>query len=85
MDNLFLIRDIIDFSMSNDFNIGFLLILLIVIKAFEQVGHDYLLNVLKAFRFGETFISWIKLLYRGALVMLKVGGGLSCPVPLKRN
>lgn len=77
MDNLFLIRDVIDLSMSNDFNIGFLSI--------DQVGHDYLLNVLKAFGFGETFISWIKLLYRGASVMLKVGGGLSCSVPVKRE
>lgn len=83
MDNLFLIRDVMDLSMNDDFNIGFLSI--DQEKAFDRVGHEYLLNVLKAFGFGETFISWIQLLYRGASVMLKVGGGLSCPIPVKRG
>ncbi len=82
MDNLFLVRDVIDLFMRNLFNIGLLSI--DQEKAFYCVGHNFLLNVLKAF-FGETLISWITLLYRGASVMLKVGGELSCPVPVKRG
>jgi len=83
MDNLFLIRDVMDLSMNDDFNIGFLSI--DQEKAFDRVGHEYLLNVLKVFGFGENFISWIQLLYRGASVILKVGGGLSCPIPARRG
>lgn len=82
MVHLFLVRDVIDLSMRNDLNIAILSI--DQEKAFDCVAHNYLLNVLKAFGFGDTFISWIKLLYRGASVMLKLGGGLSYPVPVKR-
>lgn len=42
-----------------------------------SLSYDYLFNALKIFGFEETFISCIKLLYRGAAVMLKIGGGLS--------
>lgn len=40
---------------------------------------------LKAFGFGDPFISWIKLLYAGVSTKLKVGGGLSKPVSVCRG
>lgn len=83
MDNLFLMRDVIEMSFRNNLDVGFLSI--DQEKAFDRVGHEYLFNVLKAFGFGESIISWIKLLYEGASVMLKMGGGLSCPVPVERG
>lgn len=83
MDNLFVLRDIIDLSLVKKMDVGFLSV--DQRKAFDFVSHDYLFNVLKAFGFGDFFISAIKLLYAGASVLLKVGGGLSCPVPVERG
>lgn len=73
MDNLFLLRDMIDFNRSNNFNVGVLS--LDQEKAFDQVDHKYLFTVLKQFGFGENFILYIKLLYFNAFVMVKAGGG----------
>lgn len=83
MDNLFLIRDIIDLSKLQELNVG--LFSIDQEKAFDRVDHVYLFKTLEAFGFGEKFISWIKLLYSRATVLLKVGGGLSRPVPAQRG
>lgn len=63
MDNLFLIRDLIDLSKFQDLDFG--LFSIDQEKAFDRVDHNYLLKTLEAFGFGETFISCIKLLYSG--------------------
>lgn len=83
MDNLFLLRDVIDFNQSNRFDLGVLS--LDQEKAFDQVDHKYLFTVLKEFGFGENFISYIKLLYSDAFVMVKAGGGLSAPIRMSRG
>ncbi len=54
-------------------------------KAFDRVDHGYLFSALSSFGFGERFISWVKLLYRDVSVLVKVGGGLSASVPVKRG
>lgn len=54
-------------------------------KAFDRVDDNSLFKTFEAFRFGETFISCMRLLYAGASGLLKVGGGLSPPVPLYRG
>lgn len=54
-------------------------------KAFDRVDHNYLFNILKAFGFGESFINWVKLLYKDAACIVKVGGGLSCPILVTRG
>lgn len=83
MDNLFLTRDIIELSKLQELNVG--LFSIDQEKAFDRIDHRYLFSTLEAFGFGKKFISWIKLLYFGATVMLKVGGGLSRPVPVQRG
>ncbi len=40
-------------------------------KAFDRVEHGYLFEVLRSFGFGENFIKWIKILYKGALTKIK--------------
>lgn len=83
MDNLFLVRDIMNLANAGNEGVGFLSV--DQEKAFDEVDHLYLFKTLKAFGFGENFISWIKLLYTGASALLKVGGGLSCPVLVHRG
>lgn len=83
MDNLFLIRDILDICKDFKMNVG--LIALDQEKAFDRVDHNYLFNALKAFGFGKSFINWVKLLYTDAVCIVKVGGGLSCPIPVSRG
>ena len=81
MYNLFLIRDIIDLSKLQELDVG--LFSIDQEKAFDRVDHPFLFKTLDVFGFG--IISWINLLYTGATVLLKVGGGLSRPVPVQRG
>lgn len=54
-------------------------------KAFARVDRLYLFRTLEAFRFGENFLSGVKLLYWNAAVLLKIKGGLSRPILLWRE
>ena len=84
VDNLFLIRDVLDICKLPDVNVG--LLSLDQEKAFDRVDHQYLFKTMKAFGCGDVFfLSWMSLLYAGASCMVKVVGGLSCPIPAKRG
>lgn len=54
-------------------------------KAFDRVDHRFLFSVLKAFGFGEKFIARVSLLYNRASCLVKVGKGLSRPIPVERG
>lgn len=82
-DNLFLIRDLWDICKLCNIDAG--LISLDQEKAFDRVDHGFLLSTLRAFGFGEGFLSHLSLLYKDALCSVKVGGGLSCPVEVQRG
>jgi len=83
IDSLFLVRDIIEFNQKIKKDLGVLS--LDQEKAFDRVDHEYLFKVLKGYGFGDVFISYIKLLYSNVYVMVKVGGGLSAPIPVTRG
>ncbi len=83
MDNLHLIRDVVDYAHCKDVSMG--LLSLDQEKAFDRVDHGFLFDTLNAFGFGEKFISRIKLLYSEAKCMIKMGGGLSVPINVKRG
>lgn len=82
-DNLFLIWDVLDICKVFKTKIG--LISLDQEKVFDRVDHKYLFNVLGVFGFGQVFFKWVKLLYAGASCIVKVGGGLSRPIPVTRG
>ncbi len=83
MDNLFLIRDVIDFNQFDNVDLGVLS--LDQEKAFDRVNHRYLFEVLRNFGFGKDFISYIQLLYSEVSAIVKAGGGLSAPVPVLKG
>jgi len=82
-DNLFLMRDIMDYA--GIYNVDFGLLSLDQEKAFDRVDHHYLFKVLKCYGFGEHFLSWIRILYADAVSMVKIGGGLSVPIQMNRG
>uniref|UniRef100_H3BW47 Reverse transcriptase domain-containing protein n=1 Tax=Tetraodon nigroviridis TaxID=99883 RepID=H3BW47_TETNG len=84
MDNISLIRDLIDVCRADmDYHFG--IVCLDQEKAFDRVDHSYLFSTLRAFGFGDGFIAWVSLLYRGAQCLVKTGAGLSRPIAVQRG
>ena len=57
------LRDLIFYANENDLDLAVLN--LDWYKAFDTVSIEFLLKILDAFGFGETFIGWISILYNG--------------------
>ena len=74
VDNVHLIRDVLDVSSSLGFNTG--LISLDHEKAFDRVEHNFLWEVMESFGFSAGFIAKIKVLYSEVESVLKVNGSL---------
>ncbi len=83
MDNLILIRDVFYYAYCKDVSMG--LLSLDQEKAFDRVDHVFLFDTLNAVGFGEKIISRIKRLYTEATCMIKMAGGLSIPINVKRG
>ena len=82
-DNLFLIRDVLDISNFQEIDVG--VISIDQQKAFDMVHHEFLFSTLRAFGIGQGFMSWVKLLYSRTTCMVKIRGGLSRPIQVKRG
>ena len=54
-------------------------------KAFDNVDHGYLFNTMRAMGFGNTFLSYLKLFYNGAISLIKVSGSLTAPFPFEKG
>ena len=54
-------------------------------KAFDRVEWPYLFHTLRRFGFGDTFISWIRLLYTSPLACVRTNNDYSDYFPLKRG
>ena len=54
-------------------------------KAFDRVEWPYLFSLLKRFGFGNTFISWIRLLYTSPQACVRTNNDYSDYFPLKRG
>ena len=46
-------------------------------KAFDRVEHEYLFGILRRYGFGENFVKWITILYRGAITRIHCNGFLT--------
>ncbi len=71
-DNIRLLEEIIDYA--NDRNEESFLITLDAQKAFDSVDHDYLLEILKVYKFPKEYINWIKILYTDLNASVLVNG-----------
>jgi len=77
LDNVHLIRNIMDYVNQKDLPCAF--ISLDQSKAFDRVSHEYLFRALQAYGFGDSFISWVKLLYNDICSSVIVNGFISDP------
>ena len=76
-NNIHLIRDAINFSISNINNLPLAIVYLDQSKAFDRVNHDYLFRTLRAF-------DCIALAYTCTESLLKINGSLTAPFDFKR-
>ena len=83
VDNVHLIRDILDVSSSLDVDMG--LISLDQEKAFDRVERSFLWKVMGKFGFSAGFIAKIKVLYSDVESVLKFNGSLSAPFRVCRG
>ena len=83
IDNIMSVRDVIDLVTLNNKE-GFL-IKLDQEKAFDRVSHSFMFKVLNKLNFGNTFISWIKILYNDIKSTVKINGHLTPFFPICRG
>uniref|UniRef100_A0A674MKT3 Reverse transcriptase domain-containing protein n=1 Tax=Takifugu rubripes TaxID=31033 RepID=A0A674MKT3_TAKRU len=83
VDNVHLIRDVLEVSRSLDVDTG--LISLDQEKAFDRVEHQFLWKVMERFGFSPGFIAMIRVLYCDIESMLKFNGSLCAPFRVRRG
>ena len=54
-------------------------------KAFDTINHDFIVDCLHHFNFGNSFINWIKLFYNDIKSIMIHNGYLSEPFPVQRG
>ena len=82
-ENIRLISDVIEYCKID--NSGGLLFAIDYRNAFDSLEHDFIIYALESFNFGSNFISWIRLLYRNALLTVKNNGFTSSWFPCSRG
>lgn len=83
VDNVSLIRDILEVSSSFGFSVG--LLSLDQEKAFDRVEHRYLWKVLTRFGLSPGFIAKIMVMYENIESVLKFNGSLCTPFKVSRG
>ena len=81
-DNIHFIRNIIFYSNSTDTHLPWIIC---IKKAFDNVDHGYLFDTLRAIGFGDSFISYLQMLYSGAEILVKVCGSMTSPFPFDKK
>jgi len=54
-------------------------------KAFDSVDHAYLLEVLNAYNFPETYINWVRVIYRNLEASVLVNGYTTQKFKITKN
>ena len=82
-ENIRLLFDLIEQTEEND--IPGLLFFTDFEKAFDSISHKYLVDTLKFFNFGPSFIKWIEVFYNDATSCISNNGYLSNFFKIKRG
>ena len=82
-ENIRSVLDILEYTDKK--NIPGILLCLDFQKAFDHLEWNFMINTLKRFNFGKSFIKWIEILYSKQLAKLKVNEWISKPIQLSRG
>ena len=82
-ENIRILYDILLYTETND--IPGLILLVDFEKAFDSVSHDFIMNVLDFFNFGESIKSWVKLFFDDALSCVLVNGHMTKRFKVERG
>lgn len=74
-DTISSIRDIIDYCSIE--NIECYIMKIDQEKAFDKIDHQYILEVVRKFGFGENFVKWISIFYKDIISSVKCNGHLT--------
>ena len=81
--NIRLIQDIIEYTESS--NMKGIILQLDFQKAYGSLEWNFMFRVLKKFKFGTSFINWIRVLYKNPVSYVKNNGWMSSPLKLQRS
>ncbi|CAM2096245.1 unnamed protein product [Caretta caretta] len=82
-NNLFLVQDLLELGRRKA--LSFALLYLDQEKAFDRVGHGYLLSTLQPFGFGPQFVGFLRVLYASAECLVKLNWTLTELVSFRRG
>lgn len=82
-NNIRSVLDIVEYT--EKYKIPGLLLFLDFQKAFDSLEWPFMISVLQKFNFGDTFIRWVKTLYKNPTAHIKVNGYISDSIPQSRG
>ena len=62
---------------ADQYDLPGLILLVDFAKAFDSLSWNFIYKVLQFFKFGDSIITWIKVLYKNAVLAVNQGGNLS--------
>lgn len=82
-NNISLAKDLV--YQANQLNKEFAIVSIDQAKAFDKLNHTYIFETLKAFGFGDSFISYIKMIYNDIETLINFNGNLASPFTCGRG
>lgn len=83
LDNVYLAQEA--FEWAEEDNQDLVLLLLDFEKAFDRIEWVFLFKALEVLGFNDTWVRWVKSLYKAASSAIKVNGTMGPDFPLKRS
>ena len=81
--NTYTLNDVIKYA--NSKNIQAAILFIDQEKAFDRVDHSFLIKTLEHLNFGNSFVTWIKILMKNVTSQVKINGFLTEPFSMTRG